>query len=370
MAAENGTTLFSRKFSVTAEKSQCEFDFDAFVDLSAVEFRLRIVDMPAAPPAFIFLGAKMTFLGATPARRILARASVHISEHITLLLALIRSRLCASVDPAEIRRRLSRSDNADEAPAYIVIAPYSNSYLRDWPADQYVQLGRAILERTKAKINLLGHGNQKDIVETIAEAIRKSSDGRRVEVATGLGLPEVFNIISSAVTTITNNSGLAHVAAMFGVPSISIYSASHQGVEWGPLGEQSVVVQASVECGPCAYDTLRECLHGQRCMRIISHNDVMQVLERQVQGIFVAKARPPSPAETAPVDALTRKPTERELSPVFRLLFGREPRQPDELESILVKANTLSEVRNAVLSMREFHQLLFRLWAAPKPGRP
>ncbi len=290
VAADVGKILFAKKFSVTEDASRCEFDFVAFVDLPEVEFRVRIAEMPPAPPAFVFLGVTMTFLGATPARRLVPPASIHIAEHITLLLALIRSRLFRAVDTAELRRKLAASDSAGAGPRYVVLAPFSNSFLRDWPSEQYVHLGCAILERTDAKVVLLGSGSQKQFLKTVAEQIEPTMGAEpRVEVATGLGMPKVFEIVSSAVTTITNNSGLAHVASMLGVRSISIYSYSHQVVEWGPIGEQSAIMHSRVECGPCAYDKLRECLHGHRCMRIISYLDVLTVLERQATNLFEKK---------------------------------------------------------------------------------
>jgi len=238
----------------------------------------------------VFLGVKMAFRRATPARRLLPATSIHISEHITLLLALIRSRLCRAVDTVELRRKLTGSDNTETDPKYIVLSPFSNSFLRDWPSEQYVQLGRAILERTSARLILLGSANQECFLKAVAEQIETVRGvDPRVEVAAGSDMQKVIGIVSSAVTTITNNSGLAHVAAMLGVPSISIYSFSHQVVEWGPIGDQSAFIHARVECGPCAYDTLRECLHGHRCMRIISHLDVLKVLEKQAESLFDKK---------------------------------------------------------------------------------
>jgi ADP-heptose:LPS heptosyltransferase len=35
---------------------------------------------------------------------------------------------------------------------------------------------------------------------------------------------------------ISNNSGVAHLAAACGAPTLTIYSGSHQPQEWGPRG--------------------------------------------------------------------------------------------------------------------------------------
>ena len=55
-------------------------------------------------------------------------------EQITMLLALVRSRLTDAIDVAAIRARLLRGSQPVEDRKYVAIAPLSNSLLRDWPA--------------------------------------------------------------------------------------------------------------------------------------------------------------------------------------------------------------------------------------------
>ncbi len=285
--ATNVQVVLEKKYVVTSKESEHEFRFDAYVDLDNVEFRVRLTSRPAAPPSFIFMGIKLKFVSASPFRRVLPIGSVHVAEHITLLLALIRSRLSDAVDTDTIRSRLSRGAAPVVGSAkFVALAPLSNSLLRDWPADEYVDLGRSILRDTMADILLVGSGEQEGELDLMANEIADTGERERISVLVGAHWSEVVARIIGAEATITNNSGIGHLAAILGARSIGIYSASHQVIEWGPLGRGALTLQASVNCGPCGFDTLPECANGHRCLRGVSHVDVLAALRKACGGIF------------------------------------------------------------------------------------
>ena len=62
-------------------------------------------------------------------------------------------------------------------------------------------------------------------------------------------------------------SGVGHLAASVGAPTLAIYSASHQPQEWGPRGPRSQALMAVVPCSPCGYDRLAECPYEHTCMQ-------------------------------------------------------------------------------------------------------
>jgi ADP-heptose:LPS heptosyltransferase len=170
---------------------------------------------------------------------------------------------------------------------FILIAPLSNSLLRDWPATEYVALARSLLARTTADIVLVGSCKQEGELLRMADEIGDDGQDSRLTVMAGRPWKDVISMIIGAQSTITNNSGLAHVAALLGARSNGIYSASHQTIEWGPVGENSMTIQADVECGPCGFDTPRECTNGHRCMHEISSADVLEALRKQCAGTLL-----------------------------------------------------------------------------------
>jgi ADP-heptose:LPS heptosyltransferase len=69
---------------------------------------------------------------------------------------------------------------------------------------------------------------------------------------------------------LTNDTGTMHLAALLGVPTVSIFGST-EPLLTGPLGDNHVIVRHHVECSPCF---LRECPLDFRCMKSVTVLDV------------------------------------------------------------------------------------------------
>ena len=114
---------------------------------------------------------------------------------------------------------------------------------------------------------LVGSGAQRDQLDRIVEA--NGRDQRILNLAGRSDWFETAEIIRAADLVIANNSGVAHLAAASGRPTLAIYSASHQPQEWGPRGDDVHAVMALVPCSPCGYDKMEECPNDHLCMKQI-----------------------------------------------------------------------------------------------------
>ena len=104
-----------------------------------------------------------------------------------------------------------------------------------------------------------------------AQTLRSELEQRYVV----LPAPRGFSVLlRRADLVIANNSGVVHLAAAGGRPTLAIYSGTHQPQEWGPRGSATRVLMAVVPCSPCGYDTLEFCPHDYRCMRLIEPETV------------------------------------------------------------------------------------------------
>jgi lipopolysaccharide heptosyltransferase II len=98
----------------------------------------------------------------------------------------------------------------------------------------------------------------------VAEVIVSSCAGLHVENLTGrTGLKELIALLKSCDALLTNDTGTMHLAALFGVPLIAVFGSTEPRLT-GPIGENSIVVQHRVPCGPCFQ---RECHLDFACMR-------------------------------------------------------------------------------------------------------
>lgn len=163
----------------------------------------------------------------------------------------------------------------------IVIAPFSNSAIRDWPSDHFAELVGVLLDRWEDRnglIAIVGTSSQRPRANAI---VRPYPADRVFNHCGRMSWPDVVVQLRAASCVIGNNSGIAHLAGSFGVPTVCIFGGSHQRMEWRPLGANVTLMSRTIGCSPCHLDHGRNCPYGLACLREISPDDVADaVLDR------------------------------------------------------------------------------------------
>jgi heptosyltransferase III len=116
-----------------------------------------------------------------------------------------------------------------------VIQPFSGSPRKNWPLDRFQQLAQ--------KLPLP--------VEWVAGPEENLPDARRFE-----NLWQLAGWISSASVYIGNDSGITHLAAATGVPTVALFGATDARV-WSPRGENVTLVASDSMEGIVIDDVLR-----------------------------------------------------------------------------------------------------------------
>ena len=154
--------------------------------------------------------------------------------------------------------------HALEAGGYFVFAPGAEfGPAKRWPAIHFRELAR-LLDRPAV---LLGSGKEAALCEEISAA----GPGKCINLAGKTSLAEAFALIAGAKAVISNDSGLMHVAAAFGVPQVALFGSSSP-LHTPPLNDRARVLwlkqdpgyQPPLDCSPCFE---RECPLGHtRCL--------------------------------------------------------------------------------------------------------
>lgn len=157
---------------------------------------------------------------------------------------------------------------------YLVMAPGAEY----GPAKRWPHFG-GLARLADQPVLLLGSGKEADLCEQIAA----QAPERCRNLAGKTALLDAFALIAGAGHVVSNDSGLMHVAAAFGVPQVALFGSSSP-LHTPPLNERAHVVwlkedpdyQPPLACSPCFQ---RECPLGHfRCL-----NDVSAV---RVQGLL------------------------------------------------------------------------------------
>ena len=250
-------------------RSWASVEFDNTDPGAPHEFRLHVRGRP--------LWSRMRFFGLwieridqseTPRVK---EADLHVGEQLSLLVQLIEERT-RPFEPAHGLPSKAVAGSWPPGARRIVIAPISNSRLRDWGAENYAGLAERLLDTEDCAIALVGAPAQREQLAAIAA--RCPDPNRVVNFAGQTDWAQTAAIIRDADLVICNNSGIAHLAATCGTPTLALYSGSHQPREWGPRGAHVRVLMGIVPCSPCGHDKLEECTNDHLCMRLITPDAV------------------------------------------------------------------------------------------------
>ena len=206
-------------------------------------------------------------------------AELHIGESLSLLVRLIAERI-RPVYPMQLRDQIGRGSGRADRPAIvspnakcIVVAPLSNSALRNWPLERYARLIRLLLSEIDCYIVLAGSREQASLLASRWQEL--NADPRVINLVGETDWSGLADVVGDADLVISNNSGIAHLAAACGAPTLAIYSGSHQPQEWGPRGQTVRTLMAAVPCSPCGHDKLEACPHEHLCMTLIEPETVL-----------------------------------------------------------------------------------------------
>lgn len=173
----------------------------------------------------------------------------------------------AQVDAVLAQQGLARG-------GYVVMAPGAEY----GPAKRWPHFGglAQVLDRP---VILLGSAKESDL----CEAIRAQAPERCRNLAGKTSLMEAFALIAGAGHVVSNDSGLMHVAAAFGVPQVALFGSS-SALHTPPLNARAQVVWLKqdpdylppLDCSPCFQ---RECPLGHfRCLNDVAPERVRGLL--------------------------------------------------------------------------------------------
>jgi ADP-heptose:LPS heptosyltransferase len=263
----------------------------------AYEFRVHVQGRPTRA-RLRFYGVRLELLDESSAR--FKRAELHVGEQLSLLVHLIEQRTRKLyrddlIPPTSVLFDFRTMSGVGASAKRIVIAPLSNSQIRDWGIVNYAELVGILLKRTACYVVLVGSKMQRGELERIVE--QNSRDRRIINLAGATDWSETTEIVREADLVISNNSGIAHLAAACNAATLAIYSGSHQPQEWGPRGNRVQAVMALVPCSPCGYDSLELCPNDHLCMKQIVP---ATIADHAIAMLHGTQQRVASPTTTSP----------------------------------------------------------------------
>jgi heptosyltransferase II len=166
--------------------------------------------------------------------------------------------------PREEAIRFRQTHGLGEGTA-VALAPGSVGSSKRWT--YYPQAAKLLAERG-LDVWVIGGPGEKAIATEIA-----ATGGPRVRDLTGTDLRNGILAMAAARLAVSNDSGLMHIAAALGTPTMGIFGPTSP-YHWAPINGLAATVQTKtvVPCQPCHRPVCT--MNDHRCMRDIPASDV------------------------------------------------------------------------------------------------
>lgn len=148
------------------------------------------------------------------------------------------------------------------------------SDLKEWSLENWKTLILAIIKARNHKVVLTGGSEDKEKNKRFLSMFNSNPDN--IFDLSGVSLSETISILENAELVISVNTGVMHMAAASGVPTVGLHGPTSVK-RWGPVGNNVYSVTSRLE--GCQYLNLGfEYKSELKCMESISYGDVFTVV--------------------------------------------------------------------------------------------
>ena len=156
----------------------------------------------------------------------------------------------------------------------VALAPGSVGASKRWT---YYGEAAKLLAEQGLDVWVVGGPGEKALAQEIV-----ATGGPRVRDLTGTDLRNGILAMAAASVAISNDSGLMHIAAALGTPTMGIFGPTSPYL-WAPLNGLAATVQTKTHlaCQPCQRTVCT--MNDHRCMRDISASEVAEITQRVLE---------------------------------------------------------------------------------------
>ena len=163
---------------------------------------------------------------------------------------------------------------SEERSRVAILHPGSGSKKKVWPLNRFLDLAHRLQDDLGSKILIVLGPAEGPEVQKAFEGIGSNMP----VVAKELTLLQLASVMEGCRFFAGNDSGISHLAAAVGLPTVAIFGPTDQRV-WSPRGEKTFVVSREVPCSPCPQERLIQCKDFE-CLRGIETEEVLKGLKQ------------------------------------------------------------------------------------------
>ena len=190
--------------------------------------------------------------------------TVHTAEHHASAMFHL------GVPITEIPRAALYAEQNPAVKPYAVFHVTAAYFTKQWATEHFREIGNFVRTHCRLDPVMIAAPGEGAVFEPL----------REFRCLEGPSLGELKTLLAAASLFVGNDSGPAHVAAAFGVPSVVIFGSSNSAV-WRPWRTPSAVVETDWDCKPCPGDRCYA-FDDPRCILSVKPSDV----EAAIRGLL------------------------------------------------------------------------------------
>jgi len=170
--------------------------------------------------------------------------------------------------PAILKPKANAHSVKNRTQKNIVVAPGSTAETKKYPIEHWINCLTVLLDSNrKLRITIVGAKIDLAMASAIENRLASKYPERILNLCAKTSLSEVHAFIHNSSCVISNDSGIAHVAALTPTP-IVVFSGMGRRSETSPLANKLMVHDLNLTCSPCfrkvcpRRDAPLECLTG------------------------------------------------------------------------------------------------------------
>jgi lipopolysaccharide heptosyltransferase II len=196
----------------------------------------------------------------------LARLGVELTERVP------------RIEAGEEARRLAGL-RLDAPGALVAVCPGGSSPYKRWPEACFTEVACGLASSGRDVV-VLGGEKDRDVVQSVA----RQADHPRIRALVSREFAETAAVLSLARVTLSNDSGLMHLAAAAGSRVVAVFGPTSPRLGFAPLGDGHRVLSLDLDCSPCSYHGNRPCrLLRRACMEDIGPGEVRRQVEEALE---------------------------------------------------------------------------------------
>ncbi len=149
--------------------------------------------------------------------------------------------------------------------------PGSGGDWKRWPVERFAQAVDGLAEAGLGVVVIQGPADAE-----VVRQLRLKLRGKQPPVAADLGVEELAAFLALASCYLGNDSGVTHLAAAVGTPTVAIFGPTDPA-KWGPRGQRVVVLRAEGGCGPCGREQGARC-RNRVCLELVTVEQVVETV--------------------------------------------------------------------------------------------